>query len=692
MGQCLPELDYTEFTEFLGSQIFTVQDMLLVDEESYSMYFKKFYTYMKQGFEIREVRTYPVKFKFTSNDAELVRSMQIRHLIINMIFWHPFLRMDRVTELNSAHIVDCSHLTGSYINDWVNTYIIDPYRKMYSNKKMNRMIAELFEKLAKISNDFNDIMGMSINMKSFIDLSNECEEFDDLIRTKLDPNMQPRDIEIFQHEKMNQLIHIMKTHKNCLQPMLLSGVGIKDKQLSEFACTGGLKPDVNGNTIPIPITSNFLIHGLNTVSNYYIDSQAGRKSIILNKTSMGTSGFFSTKCMILASTVKLSKSVRKIIKRRRKKKHRNEDNSSVQTCNSRRPLIYDVKSDASLKKINRRYYYLDPSMSEMLCVNYKKDKWLIGKTIYLRSPMTCTCEDGICVACYGDLAYTNSEKDFNNGAFASAIMNNKIEQDILSTKHLLTTNSEKLVFSEDFYRFFILEANKFRLNPDSDENFDDWIIRIYNEDLFEFNAKEENDFNTAVDTFHLINKKTKEDIVISEQKKMDMFIYSDIIALFEKSKSKDGDVIEMPLNKISDSDDSYIAMIVVENNELTRPLKNIMKLLDRKGHYDCVTIDQLVNKMSDLLIECGHKLSLVHAECVMRPIIRDIDNIMLQPHFDDIDKTEDYQILTVSSALLNNPSLTVSLSFQDLGKQVVNPNTNIKCEKSSYDDLYRVTL
>ena len=117
-----------------------------------------------------------------------------------------------------------------------------------------------------------------------------------------------------------------------------------------------------------------------------------------------------------------------------------------------------------------------------------------------------------------------------------------------------------------------------------------------------------------------------------------------------------------------------------------------MKLLDRKGHYDCVTIDQLVNKMSDLLIECGHKLSLVHAECVMRPIIRDIDNIMLQPHFDDIDKTEDYQILTISSALLNNPSLTVSLSFQDLGKQVVNPNTNIKCEKSSYDDLYRVTL
>ena len=396
--------------------------------------------------------------------------------------------------------------------------------------------------------------------------------------------------------------------------------------------------------------------------------------------------------MMLASTVKLSKSVRKIIKRNRKKKHRNEDHSLVQTCNSKRPIIYEVKSNESLKKINRRYYYLDSSMSEMLCVNYKTDKWLIGKTIYLRSPMTCTCEDGICVACYGDLAYTNSEKNFNNGAFASAIMNNKIEQDILSTKHLLTTNSVKLEFSDDFYRFFTLDANKFKLNTESEENLEDWYIRIYNEDLFEFNAKEENDFNTAVDTFHLINKKTKEDIIISEKKKMDMFIYSDIIALFEKCKNRDVDAIEMPLSKVMDSEDSYIAIIVIENNELTRPLKNIMRLIDRKDHYNCVTIDQLVNKMSDLLIECGHKLNLVHAECVMRPIIRDIDNIMLQPHFDDIDKTEDYQILTISSALLNNPSLTVSLSFQDLGKQVINPNTNIKCEKSSYDDLYRVTL
>ena len=385
-----------------------------------------------------------------------------------------------------------------------------------------------------------------------------------------------------------------------------------------------------------------------------------------------------------ASTVRLSKRLRTTKDLRK--------NGKIQACNTKRPILYYVKDKKCLKKINRRYYYEDSSMSEMYCVNAKTDKFLIGKHIWLRSPMTCTCEDGICAACYGDLAYTNCEETFNIGGYASAMLNNTIQQNILSTKHLLTTNSEELVFSEDFYRFFILDSSKFKVNQDSEESFEDWTIRIYNDDLFEFNAKEENDFNYYTDKFYLINKKTGEEVVIKELKNgLDMYIYGDVYQMFKKSMDKTIDAIDLPLTAVAD-DDTYLAIVVIENNELTRPLKNIMRLLDRKDHYDCETIDDLLNKMSDLLIECGHKLDLVHAECIMRTIIRDKDNTLSQPHFEDADKVDDYQILTVSAALLNNPSLSVSLSFQDLGKQVVNPNTNIKCEPSSYDDLYRETL
>ena len=387
-----------------------------------------------------------------------------------------------------------------------------------------------------------------------------------------------------------------------------------------------------------------------------------------------------------ASTITLSKSFREEMKNRDK-----HETNHIHTCNSIRPIVFEVKTDEYLKKIHRRFYYLDlNNMEDMRCVNAKTDKWLIGKTIYLRSPITCTCDDGICEACYGDLAYTNSEMNFNVGAFASAKLNNTLEQNILSTKHLLTTNSDELKFPDVFYKIFLLDANKIKVNQDTEEDTEDWVIRIYNDDLFEFSAKEENDFNTSTDKFYLVNKKTGNEYEIKDLNKgQSMFIYADVLSMFKKVK--DEDYIELNVNNLED-DETYFAIIVIENNELTRPLKNIMRLLDRKDHFDCETIDDLVNKMCDLLIEANHPLDLVHTECIMRTIVRDSEHILSQPHFEDPNRIDDYQIITISKALLNNPSLTVSLSFQDLGKQVTNVNTNKKCEKSSYDDLYRQYL
>lgn len=399
---------------------------------------------------------------------------------------------------------------------------------------------------------------------------------------------------------------------------------------------------------------------------------------------MGTSGHFSTMCMMVSSSVNLSKEFCDDVS------HNRLDH--IRGCNTKRPVLYYVADKDRLKKINRRYYYLESTMINMRCVNYKHDKWLIGRTIYLRSPVTCTCEDGICPICYGDLAYTNAEKEFSIGYYASAKLNNVLSQNILSTKHLLTTVSEEIKFCDLFYNFFKLDGYKFKVDMDSTENFYDWYIRILNDDMFEFNAKEEGDFNYFIERFFLYNKKTKETIEIKElNKTQTMYLYDDVLKLFKKSRDKGFDGIELCINDLAD-DETYFAIIIVENNELTKPLKNIMRLLNRKDHYNCTNIDELVNTMSDLLIECNHKLDLVHAECIIRTIIRDADNVLIQPHFENESKLRDYQILTINSALLNNPSLTVSHSFQDLGKQVTNPNTNIKCEKSTYDYFYSETI
>lgn len=285
--EILQDLDYEEFCNFLDSQVFIVHDMLLVDKKNFKMYYKKFYTYMKQGFERKEVRTHKVKYKFTSSDAEPIKEMEIRHLIVNMIFWRAFIAMDKVEELSSAHLVDCQNMTSSYMKSWIDTMIIDPYRTQFTNKKMNRIVEKIISKANKVSQDFNVLMAMSISIHSFNQVAKQNERFNQIIRTQIPAGMQPKDIEKMQHDLMVEEIEILKNTPNDLQPMLHAGAGIKDKQLAEFSITGGLKPDVNGNTIPIPINSNFLVGGLNNVTNYYVDSQAGRKSVILNKTSIG---------------------------------------------------------------------------------------------------------------------------------------------------------------------------------------------------------------------------------------------------------------------------------------------------------------------------------------------------------------------------------------------------------------------
>ena len=283
----LGEIDYEEFCNFLDSQVFLVHDMLLADVENYEMYFKKFYDYMKQGFERPEVRKHPIRFKFTDNEREPVKEMEIRHMIVNMIHWRPFIIMDKVEELGPQHIMDCRNFTQKYRDNWINTFIIDPYRKEFSNSRMNIIIERIIADSVKISNDFNVIMAMSMNIESFINIANKNPRVNEIFRTKIPKGMQPKEIEKMQHELMNELIGILKNEPDmCLYPMLHAGAGIKDKQLSEFAITGGLKPDINGNTLPEPINSNFLIGGLNNVTNYYIDAQAGRKSIILNKSSI----------------------------------------------------------------------------------------------------------------------------------------------------------------------------------------------------------------------------------------------------------------------------------------------------------------------------------------------------------------------------------------------------------------------
>ena len=661
------DIDYPLFHARLSDTVFIIQD-IFKDKKSYKELVTELYTYMLQGFERKEVRTHLVQFKFTNEPNEKIHTMQVRHFIVNLFLWFAFIRYGKIDELNSGQIFDCEEtVTAKRLYNWINTHLIDPYQTTFDNNTISKALDDCIYLLSLIYIDFTLIMGLTIDMESFIEMAERYPKFNDLMHTKPLPGMQPSDIEDMMATKLNEYLDIVlnQDKTNNIRPFLITGMGINKQQLSQLSIMGGLKPDIEGNVNPIPIDSNFIQGGLDSISNFYVDAQAGCKPLILNKTVMGNSGYFAYKTMTLSSNYRLSQ--------------------TTNDCHSKRLIIFDVKTDDHLKKLNKRYYRLmKDSEDELRCINYKKDKHLIGKTILLRDPTTCACKDGICHICYGDLYYTNNDPYFHAGRFAATQINNPLQQKILSVKHTLTTVSDKIDFGPDFDRFFKLDRSKIKLNMDTNEKLADWKFFIDDQYLFMLDdLSRDEDFNYFIERFSLINKKTGERIDFQEGDERGIYLFSSTASILRKDKQLEGKSFSLS----SLNEDLPVGIINIVNNEVTTPLKNIIKLLDRKGNYGCNTIDDMVNKMVQLTIDSGMTVDAVHSSMILKGLIRDADNILMPPKFDGGE--DHYQILALSKALLYNPSFTVSFSFDNVNKQINSPYTYRKYKPSDYDIFYR---
>ena len=650
--------EYQEYDKFLTTTRFDVHEVM-ASKKRFQEVFDLLYNYMKAGFEEERVRKHPLYYAFAATD-EKIYSMEIRHFIVNMLCWYPMTRMHISDRLDETFVLDCHCLNKKQMMGYFNDKIIEPFRKEVSSEKLNTIMADTIYRLSQISLDFNEIMGITINIQTFIELEEQSPEFSELIHTKLDAGMQPSEIENALHERMDRLVQIMKVIPNSLQPILNCGEGIKHKQLSELVVSGGLKPDMVGNTIPIPIDSNFLIGGLNSVKNFFIDKQAGRKAVVANKTLMGNAGHFAAKIMKVTKDTRLD--------------------FNVQDCGTRHPIEYFVSDFNHLKIINRSYYSLPERPNDLRVVNYKKDDWLIGRVILLRVPTTCGIDrNRVCLTCYGKMSEINDDPTFGHGSFASAISANKHQQDMLSTKHLQTTNSIRIEFPEIFYRIFYIDANIVCIDPEYIEDPKRWTVAFNDSKLVEFDV---GDFNSHTSQIILKDNYTGEKHIIEEKNGSEIFLYQDIIEKFSHKSNQ----IELEIGKLTE--EILLGVIIVENNELTKPLKNMQQLLDTNDHFNCSTVDELVNKAADLTIEADTNVMLVHVCMTLKNLIRCTDNIYEYPNFASF-KEQDYTILRITDALINSPSLTTGLSSQNLRSQFSNPATYTKHGKASTDVYFR---
>lgn len=279
-----------ELSEWL-KPLYVIENYL-VDYDTYNSFMKKMMNLIKGSYCIRSCREYPIRFKFNKKDKK-EHTLEFRHFCVNMILWYPFVELSGVPVLDESFILDCSK-DISKIEDYINYKLILTLREYHvKSTTINYSISEVLYNLRSISIDFSIVMGLNFSLNTFLEQYENNDEIREIMEVTFDESMQPHEIEQKLQQLQNREIEIFESQPdNPIGHILRAGTGIKHKQLAEFTIADGLKPSIEGVTIPKPIENSTLLKGLDRPSYLYISAVGARKSLVMNKKVMGRAGYF----------------------------------------------------------------------------------------------------------------------------------------------------------------------------------------------------------------------------------------------------------------------------------------------------------------------------------------------------------------------------------------------------------------
>ena len=689
--------------EELKTEVIYIED----NYDRYEPWVMRIMVKLLHGFEHKEFRTYPVSFRFTHNKEEETKVLPFRVFLFNIIMWYPQIMLDpdKLTEDLIIPEQESPKVTPKYIKSYADSHYIIPYRDTVKNHYLNETLSDFIYLLAVLCHKFFNFLGLSMNLEVFMDLARRIPEFDQLLHFKLDETKQPADMEKDAKEAAKrQWDLILNDPKfNILKPLLATN-SLKAKQFAEFDNVIGLKPSVDGKTISTPINKNWITGEINEIPITFINDVGGRKAAIINNEFMGTSGHLLILVATLCNEAKLS---------------------SIEDCYSPNPTPIKVKSKKHLEKLDGRYYRFGGEKEYRLS-DASKDTHLIGETIWVRSPATCCCEDErICKTCYGKVLSNINKELYSIGTYAAFSVMMKVTQDLLSAKHQQETNSDKIEFPEAFNKCFELSATDVIVGLDCDD-LESYTLVIKREDIHssendnvivvdgkqkqrgkrkDDNDAEQEQESSSDDSFKLdyyatkfylvknfYNKKAMEVDEIEELNHKELSMHVDFLSRMHFLNTEQfGECFTINVEDINYNE--FVFMVDVENNELSKPLKQIKCLIDTKEHEGCNTLEEMVQKMLDLIIDANNPGSSVQGEIIVRQLIRDKLHIMERPDFSRLILPRDYQIMTINTALRKHPSITTSMSTPYLRYQLLSQmETFEKTSTSDMDSAFMETL
>ena len=602
--------------------------------------------------------------------------MNLYDLFFNLVMWKMLVELDATIQPYNIFISE--NITSDTIKSWIDINVIEVYLDKKDPMILNRTIYNAYKHLQDID-AFAEYLASTFNYFDFVALYKLCPEAK-AIRDKDYSNIPIVDINDVGMAETEKLIDIIKNkskdylgYEHCCAPALRAEAGISTRQFKEFAVNIGIKPDGMGGIYPYSINSSFIDKGLSNPESMFVESaSAGRYAQIISKTNVATSGAFAR---ILGLN--------------------NVDTwlhpDPNYTCDTKNFVEITISNAWIFQRFIGRYYRDTPEGEDKVIRRSDKDD-IIGRKIYLRDPMTCqskTTGHGICYKCYGKLAYTN--RYISIGKIAAEILSAILTQRFLSAKHILTAKPIKVVFGEDFARFFQNEESIISLNEDleidrkmyikidldnissnvSDDAEDDEAASIMTEFISEF----------VIETDGI-------DIPMHSVNYDDLFFTSEFTEIINRHKTIiDDEGAEIKRIPLSDLAGVPLFLVPITNSELSKALTKVKHIINLSKITSSFTKDEILQEFMEALYEGGLKVHSSHASILLSNMIRSKEDILETPDW-SVPNQKDYQILAVSSALKNNPSVTVTLMYQGLRRTLINPITYRKHKPSQIDNYF----
>lgn len=390
------------------------------------------------------------------------------------------------------------------------------------------------------------------------------------------------------------------------------------------------------------------------IESYYINAKGTRKALTTNNRMTKRSGYLTRKLSL--SNID----------------HYHDD--SIEDCGTKHFVIFSVDNKRKLNQIIGRHYYLldenDEKQSDELYTVTEDSTDLIGKNIGLRSPVTCAGKH-VCATCYGrQLSKIN--KDVNTGLVATNKLTEPLTQRLLSAKHLLSTKTDKVEWSEEFNEVFTVNMNTIYFIQDVE-----CTVSFAKPKSEEFDEEEEMYYTDTLNILMAGNKKS-----VECKLPVKVFINPKLLPV---DKMKDDDT-EISINSKNVDDGEFIFKYQVRNAELTQSLQAILDLIENTDHLGIYDYNDFVNKFDDLLIENDlDYINSVHIEMISSVLIRDAETGKRLDFSQE--KLNDYVIIRLSKSVMDGP-LAVSLAFERLNDQLSDLATYEKDEVSMMDNLF----